>query len=219
MEHFINQPQISPMDDDTQYQQAAQDPGLMQQDMDALQAGASQRLMPSSVNLPLFTAPRPLSEAQASMLPVIEGICDEAEAKCNADTDPNWENLEALGIALKRTDVDGTTPLANPDPEALEKTRPAKLGAVEMLYDHAKQMSKKEFASYLYYLSRVVRGTGAWLLDGDMGEGYWAMPWLHDLAYETALHGYGDNEDEDAEHGEAGQPKHDSNAMDETMNE
>lgn len=220
MESFSNQSQIFPMDDDTQHQQAAQDLQAILQSIDTTQAGFPQQPMPSGGGLPLFIAPPgPPSEAQASMLPVIESICDEAETKRNAEIEPNWENLEGLGITLRSTDVDSTNPLANPDPETLEKTRPAKLGAVEILYDHAKRMSKRELASYLYYLSRVVRGTEAWLLDGEMGEGYWKIPCLHNLTYGPTSDDYGDGEYEDSENGEAVQPENHDNAMDETMSE
>ena len=114
-----------------------------------------------------------ISEAQANMMPVIENICQEATGKQASGLDPTWENLRALGLALSTSDVDTFCPMTNHDSQTLEKTRPAKLRWVEILYDHAKQMSKRELLSFLYYSMKVAGEMEDLLLEGAVEEGYW----------------------------------------------
>lgn len=119
------------------------------------------------------TAKIQVSEAQASMMPVIENICKEATEKHASGIDPSWENLRALGLALGTNDVDTFCPMTNHDAQTLEKTRPAKLRLIEIIYDYAKHMSKRELLSFLYYLMKVAGDMEDWLLEGEVEEGYW----------------------------------------------
>lgn len=155
-------------------------------------------------------APKP-SDAQRNMAPIIEKISNEAKAIHESGTSPNWENLEALGNSLDNIDVDGFNSRTYRDEAVLERTRPAKRRVIEMLYEYAKEMSKRELANLLLHLTSLMGEMEEILLDGDMGEGYWTDAWLEQ---ESLLFGgyypdgYGE---EDSEYNESDNEKDEEN--------
>lgn len=120
--------------------------------------------------------PKP-SEAQLNMEPTILKVINEAKAMRDSEVS-NWENMEAFGAALEAIDIDSINPRAYRDPAVMERTRPAKLRIVEMLYDYVKEMPKRELVSFLLYVTTLMGEMEEDLLDGDMGEGYWTEAWL-----------------------------------------
>lgn len=137
-----------------------------------------------------------ISEAQVSMEPVIEKIFEEARTM-REGTVPNWENMDALGTSLDAIDIDSINPRTYRDPAVLERTRPAKLRIVELLYEYAKEMSKRELASLLLYVTTLMGEMEEDLLDGEMGEGYWTALWLDKERFYFGVESYSDEEEYD----------------------
>lgn len=137
------------------------------------------------------------SPAQENMAPIIGNIFNEAKSKRECGTDPTWENMVALGKALEIVDVDAFNARTNHEQEALESTRPAKLQMIEMLYEHARRMSKRELASFIYYVLQMMGEMEEWLLEGNMGEGYWNEEWLNYERLLLALGPYSGSEEDD----------------------
>jgi len=118
-----------------------------------------------------------LSEAQTELQAIIVKFYNEAEANQESRTDKTCENLNALGRALDSIDIDCFDQRTHKVAEVLKKTRPAKLLAIEMLYEFAKDMSKRELMNSVFYLTIVRRGAAEILLSGWMGSGYLLALW------------------------------------------
>jgi hypothetical protein len=118
-----------------------------------------------------------LSEAQAELQPIIDKFYNEAEANQESRTDKTCENLNALRRALDSIDVNCFDQRTHKVAEVLKKIRPAKLLAIEILYEFAKDISKRELTNFVFYLTMVRRGIAEILLSGWMGSGYLLALW------------------------------------------